>query len=282
MKIAKVLNNNIAIALDRDGNDVIVLGKGISFQKKRGDEIDASRIERIFTQHVSEYSLRLTEMTREIPEEYFEAVRHIVDDAKVELGEDMDDSIYLSLTDHVHFAVQRQEEGIPLHNRLLLETKMIYRDEYRVAARAVNYLNATFNVQLPEDEAAFIALHLVNATTSDSMGETIAVTELVQQIVTIVRNYFHVELDPDSLDYYRMMIHLKFFATRVMNRQTDAVPLGDDQLLSLVRSRYADSWACAERIAAFVEQARSYQVTEDEKMYLAIHIERVRHVAARS
>jgi beta-glucoside operon transcriptional antiterminator len=168
MKIAKVLNNNIAIAVGRDGNDVIVLGSGIAFQKHRGDEVDESRIERIFTQHVSELSLRLSEMVQEIPEEYFEAVRKIVDDAKIELGKDLDDPIYLSLTDHIHFAIQRIEEGIPLHNRLLLETKMIYRDEFRVAARAVNYLDATFNVKLPEDEIAFIALHLVNASLSSS------------------------------------------------------------------------------------------------------------------
>lgn len=44
MKIAKVLNNNIAIAVGRDGNDVIVLGSGIAFQKHRGDEVDESRI----------------------------------------------------------------------------------------------------------------------------------------------------------------------------------------------------------------------------------------------
>ena len=113
------------------------------------------------------------------------------------------------------------------------------------------------------------------------MGETIAVTELVQQMITLVRNYFHVEFDPDSLDYYRMMIHLKFFATRVMTRQEVAEPLGDEQLLDLVETRYADSFACAEKIAAFVEKTRSYEVSEDEKMYLAIHIERVRRVAAK-
>ncbi len=59
MRIEKVLNNNVVISLDASGKDVIVMGSGITFQKKRGDIIDQKKIERIFTQNDSDLASKI-------------------------------------------------------------------------------------------------------------------------------------------------------------------------------------------------------------------------------
>ena len=276
MKIVKVLNNNIAIAVNDRGKDVIVMGCGIAFQKRHGDEVDESKIERLFSQNVPALSRRLGELVAEIPEAYFEAAQSIVANAKMTLGRDFDDNVYLTLTDHIYFTVERSRKGVAIHNRLLLETKMIYREEFDVAAEAVDYLNRRFDVDLPEDEAAFIALHLVNADAGASMTQTIEITRMVQEINTLIRNYFKKEIPSDSLSYYRLMVHLKFFATRVVvSGSVNHDEFEDRQLFNLIKSRYAESYRCAELVRAFIEKTYGIEVGENEDMYLAIHIERV-------
>lgn len=37
MKIKKKLNNNVAVVTDKTGNEIIVMGKGITYDKKSGD-----------------------------------------------------------------------------------------------------------------------------------------------------------------------------------------------------------------------------------------------------
>lgn len=133
LRVAKVLNNNIAIVVDSRGNDCIAMGRGVAFGRKHGDLIDENDVERLFTQHVDELSGKLGQLVKSIPEEYFEATQAIVEHAKLRMGRDLDDGIYLALTDHIHFAVERARKGQALDNRLNFEIKMVYPDEYACA-----------------------------------------------------------------------------------------------------------------------------------------------------
>ena len=58
LKIVKVLNNNVVISLNEKGEDIIVMGSGIAFQKKRGDTIEENKVERIFSQQVPDLAAK--------------------------------------------------------------------------------------------------------------------------------------------------------------------------------------------------------------------------------
>ena len=163
MKFVKILNNNIAIVADEAGEDRIVMGCGVAFGKKYGDPVDVARIERIFTQNVRDLSGKFEALLKEIPDEYLECADRIIAHGKLLLGKELADNLYLSLTDHIFFTVKRCREGMLIHNRLLFETKMIYKEEFQVGMDAVEMMNQQFDINLPEDEAAFLALHFVNA-----------------------------------------------------------------------------------------------------------------------
>ena len=216
LKIAKVLNNNIVIAVNERGEDVIAMGCGIAFGKKRGDALDPAKVERLFTNSVPELSGRFEELAKAIPAEYIEAAEKVIAMAKMQLGKELADNLYLSLADHIYFTIQRWHSNMLIRNRLLLETRMLYPDEFRAGQDAVKYLDERFKVDLPEDEAAFIALHFVNASMGMQMNETVQITQIVQEVSSVIRNYFHLEFDPDSLDYFRMVTHIKFFAQRIV------------------------------------------------------------------
>ena len=279
LTIAKILNNNIAIVVDEQGRDCIAMGKGVAFGRKRGDALAEKDVERLFTQRVPELSRRLDSLIALIPEEYFEAAQAVVEHARLRLGRDLEDGIYLALADHIHFAVERARKGQLIANRLSFETRIVYRDEFECALVALAYLNRVFDVKLPEDEAAFIALHLVNASTGVGMEATTEMASIIQNSLAIVREGLGLELDEDSLAYYRFMIHLKFFAQRVVSDGGSSLRPGTDdhRLIALVRREFADAAACADGIVEHVRHRCGYEVSGNEWMYLAMHIEHVRN-----
>lgn len=48
LKIIKIFNNNSIAALSDELGDIILTGSGIGFQKKIGDLVDESRIEKTY------------------------------------------------------------------------------------------------------------------------------------------------------------------------------------------------------------------------------------------
>lgn len=278
LTIAKVLNNNIAVVVDASGRDCIAMGKGLAFGRRRGDSLEESAVERLFTQRVPELSRRLDGLIALIPEEYFEIAQDIVEHTRLRLGRSLDDGVYLALADHIHFAVERARAGRPIACRLTFETRLVYRDEFECALTAVSYIERVFGVTLPEDEAAFIALHFVNASTGAGLGATTEMAGIIQRALQITRDGLGLDLDEDSLAYYRYMVHLKLFAQRAVAPESAGgqVPAEDGRLIAMVGREYPASAAVADAIVDFVSREHGYEVGRNEWMYLTMHIERVR------
>lgn len=274
MIIDKVLNNNVIVVKDKHIEKVI-MGRGISFQKKVGDEIDPSKIEKVFTLTNQEALNKLQELIVDIPLEYLELTEEIIVFSKTRLGKRINEMIFISLVDHIFTSVARYLEGITIKNALLWEIKRFYPDEFEVGKVAISMIEKKLKVQLPEDEAGFIALHFVNAEIDeDSMQNMYEMTKVMQEISNIVKYKFQIEFDESSVYYYRFITHLKFFAQRLLTKTT--YHSEDDQdLLDLVKRRYKNAYQCVEDIASFIKKKYAYTLSDEEKLYLTIHIERV-------
>lgn len=280
MRIEKVLNNNVVISLDASGKDVIVMGSGIAFQKKRGDIIDQKKIERIFTQNDSDLASKIQSALKDIPIEYLEFTEQMIHYAQNELDTKFNDNLYLSLMDHIYFTIKRYHENMLIQNRLLFETKLMYPEEFRVGNEIVQKMNKMFKVDLPEDEAAFIALHFVNANLGTDNPSSKTQDKIVQDMLTIIKNYFKLSINSDTLQYVRLVTHLKFFAQRITQKKMQATSGGDVQLFSVVKERYLISYECVQRISQYLQIEYGYNISDEEKLYLTIHIERIRELNA--
>ena len=210
MKIAKIMNNNVVSALDEGNREIIVLGKGIGFQKHNGDLIDEVKVEKIFRLSEPARS-KFEKLVEEIPYEYVSYTDEIVREATETLGMELNKNIYITLTDHLHFAIERYRRNITFQNALLWEIKRFYSREYEVGLKAVELLKEREGVALSVDEAAFIALHIVNAEMDINLSRTLSVPGMIKDLLNIVRYTFHVDLDEESLSYERFVTHLKFF-----------------------------------------------------------------------
>jgi len=128
-------------------------------------------------------------------------------------------------------------------------------------------------VELSYDEAGFIALHIVNSELDTNIGNMVKITELIQKVMELIYNYYGKEIDEDSLNYKRFITHLKFFGQRIFTDK--ATEEDDEEFRSLVKNRYPIEYQCAENIGRLVLEQYSKKVTEEELMFLTIHLKRL-------
>ncbi|TCN21427.1 BglG family transcription antiterminator LicT [Mesobacillus foraminis] len=273
MKIHKVINNNVISVINEHNKELVIMGRGIAFKKKPGDPVDEDSIEKIFTLENKDLSERFKTLLYEIPVEYMEISDEIISYAKKALGRKLNESIYVSLTDHIHFAVERHQKGLDIKNALLWEIKRLYKEEYEVGVKALQRIKEKLNISLPEDEAGFIALHIVNAELNDEMTNIVNITKVMQEILNIVKYHFKIDFDEESLNYYRFITHLKFFAQRLFNKTY--MDNEDDFLYDVIKEKYREAYRCTEKIREFISKKYNYDINAEEMVYLTIHIARV-------
>ncbi|MGG7620635.1 BglG family transcription antiterminator LicT [Bacillus coreaensis] len=273
MKIAKVYNNNVISAFNEKNEELVVMGRGLAFQKKPGDSVEEDKIEKIFALKNNDMSEKFKTLLYEVPIEYMEVTEDIIKIAKSRLGRDLNDSIYISLTDHIHFAVERNQKGYDIKNALLWEIKRFYKQEFVIGMEALKIIQEKLGVLLPEDEASFIAMHIVNAELNQEMPNVANITKVMQDILNIVKYHFKMDFDEESLNYFRFITHLKFFAQRLYSKTY--IEDDDPFLFETVREKHRAAFECTEKINEYIENQFDYSLTNNEKLYLIIHIQRV-------
>ncbi|HBN57102.1 MAG TPA: hypothetical protein DD414_10035 [Lachnospiraceae bacterium] len=272
--IHKVINNNIIVILDAHGNERILMGRGIGFKRHPGDEFDKNLVEKEFTLSLYGQNDRLTDLLNEIPMEVIRAAASIVEQAEEELGKKINESIVISLSDHIHTAIERSREGIYVKNILLWETRKFYPAEFRIGKHALSIIKKETGTTLFEDEAGFIALHIVNAQMEKSVGDMYGLTKVMQEILNIIKYTCRIAFDEDSFYFCRFITHLKFFAQRLLTHTTyDSNDNGE--LLTVVKKQYKRAFDCVGKIGIFLQNNYDYALSEEEQLYLTIHIARI-------
>lgn len=275
MIIKRVLTNNAVIIDNPNGKEKIVCGKGIAYKKRSGDVIETSLINQVFILESDLNMNKYEQLLKDVPIEYIRLAYDITEMARLEFAKKFNDSMIVTLSDHLYTAIQRSNEGLRIVNAMLWDIKNFYEIEFEIGLKAISMIKKQMKIELPEDEAGFIALHIVNAQMDESNMENIyKVTKLIQEITTIVKYHFHLEYDITSAYYYRFITHLKFFSLRLFhNKQNEE----DDEmeLMDVVKDKYATAYACALKVKAFLAKKYNYSLKEDELLYLAIHIHRI-------
>lgn len=274
MRIIKILNNNAAVVREGTGPEQIVMGRGICFKKRTGEEIRRDQVDKVFCLSTEDASSRFQVLVQDMPMEHIALGEEIIAEAKERLGSGLNDMIYISLIDHVHTSIMRLKDGVTVKNVLLWDIRRFYKEEFRIRLWALERVWDQCQIRLPEDEAGFIALHLANARMDQAvMHNMYEITCIIQEVSNIVKYFFRIEFQEEDVYYYRFITHLKFFAKRLVEHP--AVREDGDDLWMVIRNKYPEAYRCAERISQFIEKKYQQTISREEEMYLAIHIERV-------
>lgn len=273
MKVAKIINNNIVSALDSDGKEIIVMGRGIGFCTKPGKEIAEAEVEKVFRLDSQNSMDRFKELLVNLPLEHLQVSTEIINYAKGVINRSLNQNIYITLTDHINFAIHRFKKKMAFSNPLLNEIRTFYKEEYLIGEYAIALIDRIIGITLPVDEAGSIALHIVNAELNSAMRDAIGITNLIQGVVDLVKKHFSRELNETSLNYQQFISHLRFLAQRIVTG--DSRSCLDERFNRVISQMYPDEYECSLKVRDYILETYHYQVTEEEIAYLAIHIKRL-------
>lgn len=269
MLISKILNNDVVIS-EENQEEVILMGRGLAFGRKVGQEIPDELIEKKYV-----LSENRRQLLMELPAEVMEMSDKIISFAREKLQKKLKDSAFLAMADHIHGVLLRLEDDIYLKNFLMWDIKRFFPIEFEVGQYAKQLLSAYVSKKLPDDEAAFIALTLVNAELENGDGTARDLTMMMEEIMTIVKYSLEISLDEEDIYLERFMTHLKFFCERVLTNSGNR-DLEDNEMFDLLKCKYPLVYETTRKIAEFLKQTRNYQTSEDEQLYLTIHLSRMK------
>lgn len=281
MKIEKILNNNVVVSVNDLKQEVILMGKGLGFGKRVGDVVEENFIEKSFTIDKDSDVVPYLHLFQELDLEYFSFTECLINMAKVKLGKKLNNSIYITLTDHIATLEERAKVNAYIKNTMLWDIQRLYKDEFIVARKMVEVINEKFHSSFDDHEAANITMHLVNAQMNTDFSKTMDITKFMTDLLNIIKYHFKIEYEEDSLTYYRFITHLRFFAQRVHSGSTFNSQ-DDIGLLDVVKVKYAKYYEGTLVIQKFIERNYNYVLEDEEMLYLTIHIAKVVRESAKT
>ena len=275
LRIKKVINNNLLCVVDDRGNEMIVTGKGLGFKRKTGERIDPALVEKTYRMEKRSEQRKLRELVEQIPIEHLKLTEDMIEYIKTKISVPLNESLLITLTDHISFAIRRKLDGVEFSNPLEGAIMSYYPAEYALGKYCLRMIREQTHVDLNASESAFIAMHIVNAELNTSMSVMYDITQLIEAVVEVVEYYYHRKFDPESLDFNRFIVHLRYFAQRLFEVQSVGADEYDPEFCEMIRRSCAQHYKCAQHIAEYIRNAYQKEVTDAEMIYLTIHLKRI-------
>lgn len=278
MIIKKILNNNFILVNGKNGEEMVAMGKGLRFSHKVGDSLTMDDIEKIYTLKDEKNRRDYIRLLEDAPSEYAAVIQDAVEMANRRMSSTLNEQIFVTLFDHLIYALERYEKGIILQNRMLWEIRKFYPKEYLVGNEVLEYINRELGVSLPEAEAGNIAFHLVNAKINipgnDSAAQNgMLMVKMLKDIFQIIQLYYGFKIDEDSLNYSRFVVHMQFFLQRLLEDKM----LTEDgiSIYQSVVTEGAKAAGCVSQIQKYIRNLLGKEITREEQIYLIVHITRM-------
>lgn len=279
MLISQVLNNNVILVEDGTDQEKVIWGRGIGFKRHAGQNYDVQSNDRVFSavpHDDSKWIDEFKELSAKIPREYFELTERIIQIAQAEIDRDFDQHLLIPLTDHIFFAVERFKSGLYLSNPMLYDLKRFFAQEFAVGQQAKKMISELSGVKVTDDEAGFIAIHLVEHEISHSNNRVSNFQEFLEitdAVNTIIEEYFGTSFSSNTVAVNRLMTHLHFLILRA-GTESDATKtsMKDSELLHMISTVNPRASACLDRVENYLEGKLHYRFTVADRLYLLIHI----------
>ena len=273
MRIKKVINNNILCVVDDKGSEMIVTGKGLGFQRKTGERVDPALFEKTYHMEEKAGQRKLRELCEQIPVEHLKLTQDLIEYIKSQISAPLNESLLITLADHISFAIRRKEEGIEFTNPLQTAIMSYYPAEYHLGQHCLRVIQEETRVDLNPGEAAFIALHIVNSELNTSMSVMYDITKLIEGTLEVVEYFYQKTFDRESLDFNRFIVHLRCFAQRLFQAAPQQADEYDADFQEMIIRSCKQHYKCARHIGEYIRNAYQKEISDAELIYLTIHLE---------
>lgn len=273
MIVVKKINNNVAVCRDGNGRELVAFSKGIGFPAMPYELTDLRKIERTFYNIGVQYVSLLNEIPYEIIQFTADELQLIQDELPCETYS----SLVLTLSDHIAFVIERAQKGIYVKMPSVYEMELSYPHEVKAGRHFVAAIRRRFRVKLPKSEVQGIAMHLINARerskTDEAQGMERFNEEILDETTRIIEEELHIKVQKGTFNYARFATHVQYLVDRIFEHR----PIDMDNLLLYrsVQEEYTEVSDCVDKICAYYKETWKLELSEEEKLYLILHVNRV-------
>lgn len=269
MRIIKNINSNYAMAVDSAGNLVVLSGKGIGYGPCPRELSDLSTVNRSFYDVDEKY----ISIINNIPDELILISASVIDKANITLNNRLNNSIIFTLADHLTFAIKRVNNKMNINMPFVYDVKHLYYDEYKLGLYALKLINAKLGIYLPEEEAGYVALHLINAEEQIKNSKENDNDYIISQITEEIEKYFQIKVNRDDFNFARFVSHMYYLLQR--SKSKHLLFSDNTELFNKVVEEYPDTYKCSLKIGELLEKKTKTSLNDEEILYLILHINRL-------
>ncbi len=271
--VQRIMNNNIILAKHvKSGNEVVLMGKGIGFGRKKGTEttMNSGEIEKSFIAGNSSLKDSYMRMLEEVNSEIVELCTEIILVAEKKLGK-LSDRSFIVIVDHISFAVEKLYKNIIIENPFSYEIAQLYPEEYAIGEYARKLILESIGIDVTEAEVGFVALHLNAARQHTVVSDTLKNTRIIKGMIEIVE----FELDISFKDYSRLNNNLLLHLREFMQEVTENKYKTNHPLFGETVKQCRDAFEISKKLGRFVSKEKKLVVSDLELFYLTLHIDKL-------
>lgn len=269
MQIIKNINNNFAIAVDGAGNQLIVSGKGIGFGSVPRTIEDITVINRSYYDVDEAY----VSMIHDIPEEIIEISSVIIDKARMTLDNPISSNIVFTLADHINFCIQRYKKNMNIKLPIIYDIQHLFEKETSIGEYGLELIRKRLKIYLPREEAAYIALHIINAEEQDKNKKANKDDALIEEITAIIEKEYKLKIDRDNFNYSRFVSHMYYLLKR--GKTKHLIYSENNTIYEKLKEGHQKTYDCVKIVSEHLNKKLKVELTDEEKLYLMLHINRL-------
>lgn len=271
--ITRVLNHNVVLVEEPGSKQEIVLfGKGIGFSIKPGNIIPAhdQRVEKRFRLENESHQKQYQTLLSQVDPAVVGIAEEIIALIATEITPQLNEHVHVALPDHIQFAIYRLNNGMEIVNPFLFEIQTLYTKEYALAKRAADMIKKAFALDIPDSEIGFLALHIHSAISYVPVKKAVQFTNIISELVNIIEQRTGKTIERSTVDYVRLITHLRFAVERIRQQKSIINPL-----LDRVKTTIPEAYELASELASYISSRLEVIVPEDEVGYMALHVYRL-------
>ncbi|WP_112179137.1 MULTISPECIES: glucose PTS transporter transcription antiterminator GlcT [Paraliobacillus] len=272
LMVEKVLNNNVIIATHPIYKEVVLIGKGIGFNKKQGDAVPFDQADKTFLLKDKQEKEQYMHLLAHLDNELISFMNDILFYIEERMGHSLNEHIHVALTDHLAFAINRVHKNIQFNSPFLFEIESLYPKEYQVATEVVAKIKERLDVVFPDGEVGFIALHIHSAVTDKSLHDINKHHQLITKMIKVIEENLEVKVEKGNVNYNRLIQHLH----RAIDRVYQGEKLGEQKTLAeMLKMTYPLCYNLSWKLIKVMQRQLNRPVDDTEVLYLTIHLQRL-------
>ncbi|WP_239626221.1 PRD domain-containing protein [Paenibacillus sp. H1-7] len=272
-RIERVIGNNVILVKEMGTErEYVLLGKGIGFGCKTSGFIDAKdpRIEKRFRLDDRDQLSQYQSLLEEIDPEVIQISEQIIDNIQKHFTTPVNNKVYFALPSHIQFAIHRLKNGMDIVNPFLYETKVFFPKEYEIAKIAAELIRAKFQIDVPEDEVGFLTYHVHSAVTNVPVGQLVKFSNVINEMVEMIEAVRSIHIPKESMDYVRLVTHLRFSLERIMQKK-----LVKNPYVKEMKKKHKEEYQLALQLTEIMKHHLQTDIPDDETGFLVMHLYRL-------